>query len=61
MMDFDKRLEFLSYNVWLRRQILLNEIEMVKISLCERDVIPNFSGEIDVARINYPIGLEVYY
>jgi hypothetical protein len=60
MNEFD-RLEFIKRNIWIRKHILLNEIEMVKIELCERDVIPNYSGEIDPARINYPIGLEVYY
>ena len=60
-MNLQKYLNFLSYDVWLRREILSIEIELVKIELCRRDVIPNYSGEIDCKRINVPIGFEVYY
>lgn len=55
------RLEFLCRNIMLRKELLRLDIELVKISLCERDVIPNYSGEIDLKRINHPLGLEVYY
>jgi hypothetical protein len=56
-----KRIDFLSYNVWIRREILRLEIELVKIELCRRDVLPNYSGDIVLSRVNIPIGLEVYY
>lgn len=55
------RLAFIRRNVWLRREMLRLEVEIVKVELCDCDIIPNYYGEIDSLRINYPIGLRVYY